>query len=297
MLPVAIIDSQKYFFDATSSLRPFDLLPLELLLCRGIVVKKDPYDWVTLASAKKASERSMVTVNIQGGGDISGTIQSVCSDYAALNFRTEQLKKKDNEMVRNVFNLDELIQIDSTKIFAKDSVDLPITINARFSSKAYTQNTEDKIYFNPHFIQKFTKSPFTEPTRKFPINFGHQREQTTVMYINFPEGYEVESCVADREIHPLKDIIGFSRRSAVEGNTIRITVKFGIKGLSFEPMYYEMITMLYADIIACMNDQIVLRKIRPKQPEPAAPEVKQQIQAEQPAASTVTPSAKKKSKK
>ena len=264
VLARARIDSQYYYLDATDPLRPLGLLPENLLNTRGLLMKRDTVGWMTLSSPKGAATLSYAQIQLGNDGSLQGTLEDSYQDYDELTIRKDMKDKKDVEIVQNQFGTEALgILIDSVHIEGKDSLAVPLKLKAWISSPDYAQQNGDLIYFNPSVFHRTADNPFQLPTREFPIDYIYKRKNIVMINISLPDSFEVKTPLIDRTLIVGQNLVVFTRKVALQDNSIQIQYKFEVRSTEIQPEYYDRLRDLYAQMVTIKSESLVLAHKRP----------------------------------
>ena len=255
----ALIGSNQYFLDATDPLRPYDLLPEEVLDVRGLVLKRGPVQWVTISSAKRYHVAGAATIDVHSDGSIRGVLQCLYRDYAGFHIR-EQLKKEEPlDLAKSLYEANALgFAVDSVTIFGQDSVESPVTIMTYISAQDYGQSSGSYLYLNPHFLFRYTENPYKSPTRQFPVNYGHGYLLNGVVTITLPAGFSIKEGVGPRGYRIAANEVSFVRLAESDSSRFQMKTRFEIKSSEISASLYESLRELYASMVAAQSELIVI---------------------------------------
>ncbi|MFO7447431.1 MAG: DUF3857 and transglutaminase domain-containing protein [Ignavibacteriaceae bacterium] len=254
------VGNEYYLLDATSPLRPFDLLPSRVLNVPGLVVKEGPPEWIGITNSRKNISNSIVSVNIMEDGTLTGYLEESFSEYKSVDIRADLSEKKDVDLAVELFDTETMgITIDSVSFIDKDNIDVSLKVKAHISSDNYFQTSGDMIYINPHILHRLTENPFKSVTRKFPVDYGYTRGYKILVKIKIPDGYEFKEKFAPKSF-ALDNSTSYSRHVQAAGNEIQILLKFDINEPIIKAVNYEGLKAFYAFVIASQAEQLVLGK-------------------------------------
>lgn len=187
------IDGKSYLLDATDPLLPFGLLPLRCINDQGRVInlKKASY-WIDLKADQKNLSSYLFNGTLAADGKIKGVISIQTYGYAALNKRREI--KKYNSIDEFVEKLDEempRISIIKPEILNVDSIELALVEKYDVEFSVFEGQLQDKIYFNPFFINRITKNPFNLNDRTYPIDMGTASDERVIINITLADQYKL----------------------------------------------------------------------------------------------------------
>ena len=259
-----VLGKNVYFLDATSRFRPYDLLPQKILNVRGLVIKEDSPEWVSLSSEKKYMDSTIAIVNVAGDGSIKGDFQDNYSGYGSVDIRDEiKSGKKLSEIAKSNFDADRNgFSIDSVSFANEDSISVPLVFNAYIHSNSYAQTAGDMIYLNPQVVNRWYDNVFKDRVRKFPVDYGYQSKVTTLINIKIPDGYEIKDNINDTTLIYGRKYMYFTRKVRVDGRQIQIKIDRERNCIIVKPEGYSVLKRFYERIIAVEGEQIVLARIK-----------------------------------
>ncbi len=258
------------YLDPTDHLRPWDMLPTDVLNVRGLVIKEGPEEWVTITTILKAIHRALATIAVSPAGEISGTLQNLEEGYGALTRRRELHDKSDMNVAKDVFDADKSgLTLDSLQVTGKDSITGPLKITAKVSSSTYAQAAGDFIYINPHVIDRIAENPFKIPERKYPVDMAYCRVFTTVITVKIPEGYDVKEVPPDVQTALGADEISFVRRALTLDNELQFLIRYSTSKTEFPSTEYRRLRDLFHQVVTAESGQIVLQRHAQPQAAPA----------------------------
>lgn len=251
------IGAKTYFIDATDSYRPMDVLPVRILNIRGLIIKPDKPEWVTLTSSKNNIDSTVVNVSLNTDGSLTANFDEEFGEYQSLSLRKDITDKSDIEHVKEIYDTESLgFEIDSASIDRKDSINLPLRISSNLSSTSYTQLGGNFIYFNPNLIHRLKNNPFKVKERKFPIDYAYPRGWNMIINITIPDGYELKEQYSNKAMF-VSNSASFKRQMEIHNNIIQIMTKMEIKQSLIKSNYYQQLKDFYAQIIASQSEMLV----------------------------------------
>lgn len=259
-----LIDSQFILMDPTDPFRSMDILPFRVLNTKGLIIKEDTAEWTSITSNKFDNEAAQAKITINSDGTITGFIEAIYTDYAALFFREKFKDMSPAEIATNAFYIEKYgLQADSINITGLDSIKEKVLVKIWFTSSGYAQKNGDLIYINPFLINRMTENPLKSRDRKFPIDFGLRSNSKTIYTYIIPDDFEIKENVSNKTISPA-GAITYDRRVQVEGNQIQIADKIDIKELEIKPKFYQNTRQFYSRVIDAQSEQIVLQRKLPE---------------------------------
>jgi hypothetical protein len=257
------VEGQNYYLDATDPLRPMELLPPKVLNVKGFVIKEGGGIWETLSSQKKYSTISLAVITLHEDGTLNGTLEDSYRDYASLSTRSDLKDKKDLDIAKNTFNTEQQgITIDSVNITNRDSINLPLTLDAWITSQSYAQSNGDNLYLNPLLLHRMQENPFKDRTRKYPIDYAYQQSYKTIVNLTIPDGFEIKENLVDRKLYVGSNLLFYSREVVAENKRLQIVIKREIHEIEIPAKYYADLKSFYESIVAAEAEQLVFTRIK-----------------------------------
>lgn len=252
------IDGEYHFIDATDPFRPYDLLPLNVLNVRGLVIKEGPIEWVTVSSEKVIHEKSLTSLTINEDGSVNANIEVQYSDYKSLSIRQNIENKTDLDLIKELLDVEALgFTVDSFTVSGKDDINKPIKLNVSLTSSTYAQAGGDMIYVNPYILKTAKENPFKTRKRKFPIDYSYLSTKTTVCIIKLPANYELKDNVNSKKTNIGKSIV-YSKSAVINGDQIQLLSKLELNEQTIKQQFYEQLRAVYNQIINAESELLVL---------------------------------------
>ncbi len=263
-----VLGKDKYYLDATSPFRPYDLLPEKILDVKGLVVKEDSPEWVGISSNKYYSDSTLAVINVDEEGNISGFLKDVYSGYGGVNIKQNiRDNKKLSEIAKDNFDADRNGYIvDSVNVADEDSMSAPLSFTAYIHSNSYAQAAGDMIYVNPHVVNRWYDNIFKDRVRKFPVDYSYPSKISTFINIKIPNGFEIKDNINDTTFTFGRKDIYFNREVSVNGIFVQIKIDYERNCVIVKPEYYSALKRFYEKIVSVEAEPLVLERI--KKPEP-----------------------------
>jgi hypothetical protein len=135
----------------------------------------------------------------------------------------------------------------------------PVTMNFKMQIKP---TGDDHFYFNPMMKAGLNKNPFLSEERNYPVELPFVFDDSYILNMEIPEGYEVEELPKSVRIK-LNDNDGiFEYLIQKNENNIQFKCVLNIKKATFDPEDYNTIRDFYAYIVKKQSELIVFKKIK-----------------------------------
>ncbi|WP_264535256.1 DUF3857 domain-containing protein [Flavobacterium sp. N1736] len=264
VIAAAEIDGKKILLDATNKFTTPNVLPLNLLNWKGRLIKEDgDSEEIELipAIASKDNYTLMATIN-PNLRKIDGSLRIRRADYSAFSFREENADKSEDSYLEKLENDLSKIEINDYTIENKsDDLSQPVVEKFNFMLNNPYDVIDGKIFLKPLLFFADNRNPFVQEQRQMPIYFGYPHQYTYNIFLEVPDGYEVESLPKPLRIMTENKDAAYMMNMAAEENKIQIQVTKEINRAIFAASDYDMLKEFFQKIIVSQNEKIVLKKI------------------------------------
>lgn len=250
-------DSTYFLLDATQENLPFNMLPVEVINGKGLLVRKGVIEWIDLKNSTPNTSSNSIEILI-GEKETKVIVRSKARGFYALIarnlFNNEKPEKEFEDYLSDDFRN---VSIDSAYI-TKDELDKTFDYDLHF--KIENLISSDLIYFNPMIFFHLKENPFRADARSYPVDFEYLFGENSIINIRIPEGWEIDE-LPKSVLYRLPDRSAeFMRLIQVNGNTISINFRHSLNKLRFMPSEYQSIKQLYDQLVIALSQNIVLKK-------------------------------------
>lgn len=257
-------DGKATFVDASSRLRPIELLPSRALNNRGWLVRKTNPEWVSIRPRGKFRRNVVVEGEVDADGNLRGTLAVVDHDYSAVSQRSYlQDNEEEDYFRRRVFEGLGDVHLFDLSVEHKDDPSKPLHTKAGFEIPMYAMVAGDMLYMNTQLFERIESNPLRLPERSYPVDMTYPRETVYSMRLTLPEGYQVMDAPPDVAITTPRRGATFIRKVDHQGSTLVVQSRFAVDQVVFQPSEYQGIRQIYAEIVSAHNDQVVVQQAAP----------------------------------
>lgn len=258
---VALPEGKELMIDATEELLPCGMLPTRCLNGTGrlIMPKATESRWVSLVPKQRMTEYQQIQLTLDDKGGYTGKVHSEHSGYAGLHQRTQLTEKGEKKFVEELLHGREGWNLGKYQFSQRDALDKPLTFDYELTA-AGGDAPAGMLYLKP--LQHFgnARNPFVHEDRKFPVDFGFAMDETLVMTLTLPAGYEVEELPKATSL-ALPDNGGrFLFQAQPSGATIQIMSRLDLSRPVYSAEEYATLREFYRLVVAKQTEQIVLKK-------------------------------------
>ncbi len=255
------VDGRTIFADASSRLRPIDLLPSRALNNRGWMVRESNPQWVSIRPTDKYRRTVVVTGEVDEQGNLAGEVAASHYGYSAVSQR-DFLQENDLEdyFRRRVFQDLGDFQLFDLEVESQDDLTAPLVLKARFEIPMYAMAAGKMLYMNTQLFERVAANPLRLPERSFPVDMTYPRETVYSARFILPEGYQIIDRPRDVNLTTPRRGASFGRMVQQQENVLIVQSRFTIDQVVFQPSEYGAIRQVYAEVASAHNDQVVLRQ-------------------------------------
>ena len=253
------IQGKPIIIDATDKTYAYDLQPKDAFGEEGFLIKGEESNFIAL-NMKKAEVVQYIEATIANSGNILGDIKSTYKNYAAYETRQRHEELGEEKYKSTYFEQSNDFKIKTLSFENLDNKNENLIEQTTFEIKDAVQIAGNIMYCNVMLNINGIEHPFTKSARQLPIEMPFPTLQRSVIKINIPEGYQIETLPEEVNITLPKDGGEYTFNIAQKENVIVITSSIYVKRLHFEVAEYEAVKTFYDKIIEIQNSQIVLKQ-------------------------------------
>jgi len=256
-----MIDEKPVYIDAIDPTYPINILPKNSICPEGFMITKNAFEWVKIPS-KKSEIINLMQLKIKEAGQLEGTLTQQHKVYAAHDLRMKMAKLEEEKYKATIFNNSisdyEISDFKQENLF--ENIDKPVKTSGNITINDAAQVNGDYIYINPFLGLVQTENPFQSESRNLPIELPYKESKQVIVYLDVPEGYEVESLPENVSYRFPDSKSQFLLASKLTNNKIQILSKVNLVEPFFNPSFYEAVQKFNDIIVEKHNQQIVLKK-------------------------------------
>jgi len=253
---------EDYFLDASDPFLTFGMLPLRCINDQGRVLpEKKPSYWIDIIPKERHHVQYVLKAELLKNGQLKGQITTNSFGYAAYDKRKEILgyatvdeyiEKKREEKPGVQIVGEHIVGLDSTDGPVQEQWDVVMNI---FDSLQYKQ-----LFFNPFFVNKVSKNPFNLNERTYPVDIGMLNEETLILDIKLPPGYELVSKPKDVNLALAEKGGQFINRIQLKEDHLYCEQVLRLNKMIYNPEEYLSLKEFFSRIIQLQKTDVVLQK-------------------------------------
>ena len=186
-------DGHDLLLDATEPLLPAGVLPERCLNQLGRLIMKDPAQshWVALPPAQRFVHYQQVSLRVDAQGNLAGKVHEEHGGYSSVDERQKLTSQGEKKYLTQLAAPHGNWTVPALKVGNRDDVTKPLTLEYEFSQPADDNTTADALYLSPLRDFGSEQNPFRHDDRLFPVDFAAPQDETTMITLTLPEGYEL----------------------------------------------------------------------------------------------------------
>ncbi|MBF9143503.1 DUF3857 domain-containing protein [Hymenobacter properus] len=260
---VALADGKELLVDATEPLLPCGVLPTRCLNGAGRLIMKNPAEgrWVELAPSQRYVHYQQVALTMDERGGLSGKVHEEHAGYAAADARRELANLGEKKYASELARPHSGWTVPKFAVAERDNVDKPLGLDYEFTQPADADATIGTFYLSPlrEFISE--QNPFRHDNRLFPVDFGAAKDDTRMITLTLPAGYELAE-LPKPTVMELPDGGGrflFSVATLSPG-VVQLTSRLNLRKPSYAAAEYANLREFYRLMLEKQGEKLVIKK-------------------------------------
>jgi transglutaminase superfamily protein len=254
------IGEKTYLFDVAHKKSNVNFLAAHFLNWEGLRIYNDEsYDWVPLTKTKISIKHIIANATMDDDFMLIGDVKERHGGYYSIDKRHDIKDLGENTIETIlVYDYEGLEVYDMTASVKKSDY---VDISYDFELENAIDEIEGKLYFSPLLFFALDENPFQKEERKYSIDFEFPFKNQTMLTINIPGDYQVESLPKASKIVLPENAGSFTYRISSSGPKIQVSTVFQINtpNLSYEK--YQSIKEFFKVRMSKESEKIVLSKI------------------------------------
>jgi hypothetical protein len=263
VLVAVTVNHKLYLMDATNPYLIVDMLPLQALNDKGMIIDDKQSYWIEFDNQLPYKSFQMNTFELDSLGNIKGIVQSSKEWYAAYEFRNNYANLIEQSISYETFLEKEKpgMMVISYNLTNFDNLYKPLQEVYEVEIKNKTGITDEIITLNPMFYNRLTDNPFKLENRSYPVEYPYLQDKFYMLNLKVPEGFQITEIPEDILVTLPGNTAKFEYRTNVLGNQIQITNHIQINKLIFQPEEYKDLKAFFYLIVSKHAELIELIKI------------------------------------
>ena len=250
--------------DATEPLLPCGVLPERCLNRTGRLVVPAPGEgrWVDLTPAQHHVHFQQVQLMLAADGSLSGQMHEEHSGYAAADERGELSRLGEKKYLAAQTLAHAGGSVSAASVLGREEISQPLQVNYTFHHPAEEAGAApaDQLYLSPFSVLGLENNPFKHDERQLPVDFGSAREETRLLTLTLPNGYELTELPKSLIVNLPDDGGRYLFGAVSTGATVQLTSRLSLRKPVYSAAEYVHLRDVYRLMLAKQAEKIVLKK-------------------------------------
>ncbi|WP_139924335.1 DUF3857 domain-containing protein [Hymenobacter sp. DG01] len=258
---VALPEGKEMLVDATEEMAPCGMLPYRCLngVGRLVMSKTEESRWVELKPADRLLTYRQINLTVDEKGGMSGQVHQEHGGYLALNQREKLRKLGEKKYVEEMTTGHEGWSIPKYTFKERDIFHKPLTLEYDFATTG-SDTPVGTIYLNPLRYFGTDKNPFLHEDRRFPVDFGTALDETIMVNIKLPAGYELEETPKGLAVELPEGGGRFIYNVQPGAGTLQIISRMSLVRPVYSAEEYAYLREFFTHVITKQGEKLVLKK-------------------------------------
>ncbi len=260
---VPLPGGKELLLDATEPLLPSGVLPKRCLNQTGRLIPSDQKAegrWVELRPVQRYVHYQQVALKLDAQGSLSGKVHEEHGGYASVDAREELARLGEKKYLARLTTSHPGWSVPKLTVTNREDVAKPLALDYEFSHPAESTVAVETIYLSPLREFNTEQNPFRHDDRRFPVDFSAPQDETTVITLTLPEGYELTELPKPTSIAlPEGGRYVYGVVSPTPG-TVQITSHLNLDKPVYTAGEYSNLRELYRLMLARQGERLVVRK-------------------------------------
>ncbi len=255
------ITDKNYLLDAANSKLGFNHLNEDCYNGYMRVINPTLPDLINL-SADSLRESSVTSVFMTNADDnsMSATVTNTKGYEESLSLRNDVVKSGKESYFKAIKKAySDNVELTNSSIDSLQMLDMPVKVSYDLK---ITNNDEDIIYFNPMLGEQQKENPFKAAERFYPVEMPYCSDDTYVLNMEIPKGYEVDEIPKSARVKLNEDEGMFEYIIAKNGDRLQLRARVKLEKATYEPDDYQTLRDFYAFVVKKEAEQVVFKKIK-----------------------------------
>ncbi|GAA4028946.1 hypothetical protein GCM10022409_11320 [Hymenobacter glaciei] len=249
--------------DATDPLLPCGILPERCLNQQGRLVMRDAgaSRWVDLTPTQRFVHYQQINLTLDAQGGLSGKVHEEHGGYAGVDTRRELSNLGEKKYLAQKVAPHSGWTVPKLTVTSREEVAKPLALDYEFTQPAEDQAAIGTFYLSP--LREFStdQNPFRHDDRLFPVDFAAPQDETTMVTLKLPEGYELAE-MPKPAVVDLPDGGGRFLYSVAAGapGTVQITSRLNLRKSVYAAAEYASLREFYRLMLEKQGEKLVIKK-------------------------------------
>jgi hypothetical protein len=261
LIPLA--DGKDLLVDATEPLLPCGVLPRRCLNRTGRLIpsrKGEEGRWVSLAPALHEVHFQQATLTLDASGGLTGQMKEEFGGYAAATARDQVAALGGKKFLAELVKQHDGWTVPQFTLTNYDSLAKSMGLVYSFSHPAAEAVPVASLYLSP--MREFTNgsNPFRHDDRRFAVDLGVPRDETLLVSLALPAGYELASLPKSAVMEIPGGSARFVYSAVANGTTVQLVSRLWLRNTEYSAAQYADLRELYRLMLEKQGEKLIIQK-------------------------------------
>jgi len=255
-------NGKEYFLDATREYTDINILPLDCLVEKALIIYDKAFTLSNLTDIGSNSNKTYFNLNFDENGFLTGKKNEIYAGNMAYSFKQNYEKSENEEKHIELLEAKNEVEISNYKTDKRTAQNLSFVESYDFIKKSVNLNDDDILSFNPLLFTAMTTNAFKAEIRKLPVEFTFPYEHQINVSLTIPQGWVLDE-MPKSEKFILEDsndmeMIYLARQTA---NSVQIQCTFKLNAIFVSATDYEFLRDFWHKMFNKQNEMITIKKL------------------------------------
>ncbi|GAB3856146.1 hypothetical protein GCM10028822_28090 [Hymenobacter terrigena] len=259
---VPLADGKDLLVDATEPLLPCGVLPQRCLNRVARLITKNPAEsrWVDLTPTQRRVRYQQVALVLDAQGGLTGKVHDEHGGYAGAEARAQLAGQGEKKYLAATAQRHDNWTLSKPTLTQADNVAKPLVLEYEFAQPAEGAATTGSIYLSPLSEFGIGQNPFRREQRDFAVDFGIPQDETLVINLTLPAGYEL-AAVPKPAVVELPDGGGrYMCSVAATPGAVTLTSRLTLRNTVYSAAQYPNLRELYRLLLEKQGEKLIIQK-------------------------------------
>jgi hypothetical protein len=260
ILLYAELDGKGHYLDLADPIAPFGYVDLDKHVKGGLLLQKDKSALIPLDFKHNSNLVVLTEVTMDENSNLILNTSLRNYNYKGLQVAHYAKSLTDQKKpLSDLFRVEEGIVLEV--LSSEDQLQEKNYHNINFQRQIDGAGDENLIAFSPLDFSTYSKNPFTQEYRVFPVDFGYAFSETYSAMVVIPAGYEVDDYPASENLTIPSNAVTFMYDTQEMDNVLKITAKVSVRSPLIGPEQYGDLKFFMESVASKLSAPVVLKKI------------------------------------
>lgn len=256
---LARLDGESVYLDLSDPVAPFGYVGLDKHVKGGLLLVKDKSDLVPIKIRHNSNTILMSDVQLSEEGklEINNSMRTYFYEGLKLASASKPLRDR-NESMDRLFSEDENYIFSVVQVL--DELKDKNYVSTKFKVTSKDRVDKEILEIAPFSFSSYSKNPFTQDYRVFPVDFGFSFIETYNAKIKIPSGYELDDYPVEEKITISSGQVDFSYSPTMIDGVVNIIARMEVKDPLIDPKLYGDLRFFMETVASKLTAPVIFKK-------------------------------------